>query len=80
MVLTGVPWFVEDVVTIFRILYAGDDISLCGRSIAISGLLLATVFMDFGQFEWMSVAGMGVRARASRRGWSIYIEEKNNEE
>ena len=51
MVLTGIPWFVEDVVTIFRILYAGDDISLCGRNIAISDLLLATVFMDFGQFK-----------------------------
>ena len=66
--LTGVPWFVEEVVTIFRILYAGDDISLCRRSIAISGLLLVTVFMDLNQFKWILVAGMDVRASASRRG------------
>ena len=69
----------DEVVTIFRILYAGDDISLCRRGIAISGLLLSTVLMDLNQFEWILVAGMDVRASASRRGWRIYRGEEEEE-
>ena len=64
--------------TIFRILYAGDDISLCGRNIAISDLLLATVFMDFVSLNRCLLQVWVCVQEQVDLGWSIYYEGRAN--